>query len=263
MYFSPNWHSVWLVVASFLAGALNAVAGGGSFLSFPAMLAVGVAPIQANATNTVALWPGQVTSAVALRRELMQNLRLLLPVGAASLIGGTIGALVLLHTGQATFMHLVPWLLLVASLLFWSSGPLSRRLQQRALLAESQGQAPRKPSRMLLFLALLVVAFYIGYFGAGSGFLIMSVVAFFGVEDMHEINALKVVGAGLANGVAVITFIVRGAIVWKYCVVAMVLAGIGGYMGAGFSRGVNPKVLRLLVVVIGCSMAAYFFWRQV
>ncbi len=262
MHSLPNWHSVWLVIASFLAGALNAVAGGGSFISFPAMLAMGVAPIQANATNTVALWPGQVTSAAAFREELRRNLRLLLPVASASVLGGTIGAIVLLHTAQRTFMHMVPWLLLVASILFWLSAPASKWLQRRAEQAVSQGGKHRKPSRFYLFLTLTFVAVYIGYFGAGSGFLIMSAMAFFGVEDIHEINALKVVGAATANGVAVITFILSRAVEWRYCLVAMVLAGIGGYLGAGYSRRVNPRIMRIMVVSIGCSMAAYFFWRQ-
>src|ERR1700761_2364852 len=108
----------WLVLASFLAGALNAMAGGGSFLSFPALLGVGVLPIQANATNTVALWPGQFASIAAYFEDLKHNLRLIWPLGTAALIGGCAGGIVLLHTGQATFLHLVPWLLLTASLLF-------------------------------------------------------------------------------------------------------------------------------------------------
>lgn len=262
MHLLPNWHAVWLVVASFLAGALNAVAGGGSFLSFPAMLAMGIAPIQANATNTVALWPGQVTSGVAFRNEIRKNMRLLPPVAGASILGGIAGAIILLHTRQQTFMRLVPWLLLVASLLFWMSGPASKWLQGRADASHAEGAPRRKPSRFFLFAALVFVSVYIGYFGAGSGFLIMSALALFGVEDVHEINALKVVGAATANGVAVATFILDRAVEWRYCIVAMVLAGLGGYLGAGFSRGINPRVLRMMVVVVGCSMAAYFFWRQ-
>src|ERR1700759_4776086 len=115
----------WLVIASFLAGALNAMAGGGSFLSFPALLGVGVLPIQANATNTVALWPGQFTSIAAYWQDLKANLRLVFPVCSAALLGGVLGAIVLLHTGQATFLALVPWLLLLAAGLFAVSGPVS------------------------------------------------------------------------------------------------------------------------------------------
>src|ERR1700719_2088601 len=120
-----SWRSIWLFVASFIAGALNAMAGGGSFLSFPALLGVGVPPIQANATNTVALWPGQFTSIAAYWQDLKANLRLVLPVCSAALLGGVMGAIVLLHTGQATFLALVPWLLLLAAGLFAVSGPVS------------------------------------------------------------------------------------------------------------------------------------------
>src|ERR1700690_4486140 len=121
---------LWLVAASFIAGVINAMAGGGSFISFPAMLAIGVLPIQANATNTVALWPGQLTSVWALRTDLRRDL---LPVvSAASVLGGIGGAIVLLNTKQITFLHLVPWLLLVASLRFGISGPVSRWLRRRS-----------------------------------------------------------------------------------------------------------------------------------
>src|ERR1700751_91346 len=127
---NTHWHYIWLVVASFIAGVMNAMAGGGSFVSFPAMLSIGVPPIQANATNTVALWPGQLTSVAALRDDLRRDL---LPVVcAASIIGGVSGAVVLLKTRQVTFMHMVPWLLLVASLLFGLSGPVSRWLRRRS-----------------------------------------------------------------------------------------------------------------------------------
>src|ERR1700727_830161 len=115
MPFGPHWQHAWLVIASFLAGALNAMAGGGSFLSFPALLGVGVLPIQANATNTVALWPGQFTSIAAYWQDLKANVRLVIPIVSAALLGGVTGAIVLLRTGQMTFLHMVPWLLLGAS----------------------------------------------------------------------------------------------------------------------------------------------------
>ena len=254
-----NGRFIWLVVASFLAGVINAMAGGGSFVSFPAMLGVGVPPIQANATNTVALWPGQVTSAAALRAELWRNKRLLLPVAAASIVGGISGALVLLHTGQATFMHLVPWLLLVASLLFWFSGPLSKLLVTRS---QHPGHKSERVARIPLFFTLIFITFYIGYFGAGAGFLIMAALAILGLDDVIEMNALKVVGAGMSNCVAVITFIIEGAVVWHYCLLAMVLAGIGGWVGAQYSRRMDARVMRIVVVAIGCSMAAFFFWKN-
>jgi len=254
--FNAHWHYIWLVVASFIAGVMNAMAGGGSFVSFPAMLSIGVAPIQANATNTVALWPGQLTSVAALRDDLRRDL---LPVVCtASIAGGVSGAVVLLNTRQITFMHLVPWLLLVASLLFGISGPVSRWLRARS----AEPHAARTPSILPLFCVLLPVCFYIGYFGAGAGFLIMTALALFGVEEMHALNSLKVLAACLSNLCAVMTFVFKGAVIWHYCVISMVFAGVGGYVGAQYARRMNPAVLRTIVVVTGCVVAAYFFWKN-
>jgi uncharacterized membrane protein YfcA len=262
--FLSHAHYAWLVVASFIAGVMNAMAGGGSFVSFPAMLAMGVAPIQANATNTVALWPGQLTSVAALRSDLRRDL---LPVViAASILGGVSGAVVLLKTKQITFLHMVPWLLLVASLLFGISGPVSRWLRRRAEakafanMVEHNPDAP--PALVPLFLVLLPVCFYIGYFGAGAGFLIMSALALFGIEEMRALNSMKVLAACLSNLCAVLTFIVSGAVIWRYCLISMVICGVGGYLGAQYARRINPDVLRLIVVATGCLMAGYFFWRQ-
>jgi uncharacterized protein len=253
---STHWHYAWLVAASLIAGVMNAMAGGGSFVSFPAMLAIGVAPIQANATNTVALWPGQLTSVAALREDLRRDL---LPViCAASILGGVSGAVVLLNTRQITFLHMVPWLLLVASLLFGISGPVSRWLKARS----AEPHIERSPKLVPLFFVLLPVCFYIGYFGAGAGFLIMSALAFFGVEEMHQLNSLKVLAACLSNFCAVVTFVLSGAVVWHYCLISMLFAGAGGYVGAQYARRMNAEVLRTIVVVTGVAMAAYFFWRQ-
>ena len=260
----------WLITASFLAGVLNAVAGGGSFLSFPAVLGLGVLPITANATNTVALWPGQLTSIAAYRTDLDGHLRLLVPVSVSALLGGLAGAIVLLHTGQGTFLRLVPWLLLVASLLFAASGRISRWVASRRVRSttgEAAGleAAPvpsSDPSRYLpLCVALLAVCFYIGYFGAGAGFLIMAVLAIFGIDSIRQVNALKVVATTIANGIAVVTFMVEGQVLWRYCLLMMVSGAAGGYLGARYSRRLDPGLMRIFVVVIGLGMAAYFFLR--
>ena len=246
---------LWLVAASFIAGVINAMAGGGSFVSFPAMLAIGVPPIQANATNTVALWPGQLTSLWAMRTDLRRDL--LVVVFSASILGGVGGAIVLLITPQITFMHLVPWLLLSASLLFWVSGPVSRWLNRRS----AEPHLRRTPAIPLIFIGIIPITFYIGYFGAGAGFLLMSALTVFGVEDMQSLNSLKVLSACTSNFCAVVTFIFGGAIVWHYCLISMVFAAMGGYVGAHYARRMSPGVLRTIVVVTGCTMAAYFFWR--
>src|SRR5208283_2221466 len=259
-----DWHWFWLTVAAFLAGVLNAVAGGGSFLLFPAMLSMKILPVQANATNAVALWPGQLTSVAAYRDDIRRNLRLALPMGLAGMMGGTAGAVVLLNTPQKTFMHLVPWLLLFAASTFAVSGPVTRALdrlkfKRHASAGSGEVHAPR---RLPLFLATAVVSFYVGYFGAGAGFLFMTLLALFGYEDIHVINALKVVANLLANGIAFVIFIVDGQVVWRFCLAAMVAAGIGGYTSASLARRVPQPVLRGLVVVIGLSMAAWFFVKQ-
>jgi len=252
----PHLHYLWLVTASMIAGVMNAMAGGGSFISFPAMLGMGVPPVEANATNTVALWPGQLTSLATLRHDVRKEL---LPVlGATCILGGVLGAEVLLHTQQRTFMHLIPWLILGGSLIFGISGPVSRWIRSRAKHADQEKPIPRIP----LFLALFPVCCYIGYFGAGGGFLAMTILALFGMEEMHQLNALKVFVALLSNLCAIVTFVIKGAVVWHYCLVSMVFAGFGGWIGARFARRVNGEVLRAIVVATGCAIAAYFFWRQ-
>ena len=255
-----HWRYAWLVAASLIAGVMNAMAGGGSFLSFPAMLGMGVLPVQANATNTVALWPGQLTSVAALRSDLRRDL---LPVViVSSIVGGVGGAYILLHTRQRTFMQLVPWLLVVASVLFGVSGPVSRWLRGRSKVADVEQHRQRTPALVPLFFVLLPVTFYIGYFGAGAGFLIMTALALFGVEEMHQLNSLKVLAACLSNLCAVLTFLVKGAIVWHFCLISMVFAAAGGYVGARYARRIDAGVLRVIVVVTGLGVAGYFFWRD-
>ncbi len=254
-----DWHWLWLTTAAFLAGVLNAVAGGGSFLLFPAMLGMKLLPIQANATNTVALWPGQLTSIAAYRDDLRKNLRMALPMSLAGLLGGTAGALVLLHTPQMTFLHMVPWLLLLAASIFALSGPVARWLQRRR---GAIAGATHPPRHILLFVSTIAVCFYIGYFGAGAGFLLITLFSLFGYRDLHEINALKVVATTLANGIAFVIFTVSGLVAWRYCLLAMVVCAIGGYSSARVARRVPQPVLRGLVVLIGLTMAAWFFWRN-
>jgi uncharacterized membrane protein YfcA len=260
-----DWRWIWLSVAAFLAGVLNAVAGGGSFLLFPAMLGMKMLPVQANATNTVALWPGQLTSIAAYREDIRKNRRLAWPMALAGFLGGTAGAIVLLNTPQTTFLHLVPWLLLVAASLFAATGPVTRWLNRRNLARRqaAASSAPARPPRLgVIFVCTIFVCFYIGYFGAGAGFLIITLLSLFGFEDLNEINALKVVATTLANGVAFLIFVIDGQVVWRYCLLAMVTCAIGGYTSARFARRIPAPVLRGVVIAIGFGMAAWFFWRN-
>jgi uncharacterized membrane protein YfcA len=253
-----NPQHIWLYCAAFLAGNLNAVAGGGSFNSFPAVLGLGVQPIQANATNTVALWPGQLTSIAGYSDDLRMNRGLLIPVVSASLVGGLAGAVTLLHTEQGTFLKLVPWLLLVAALLFAASGPIAKRIAATAV----EGGHRDHPSIIPLWIGIAFVCVYIGYFGAGAGFLIMSVLAIFGIQNVRHINALKVVSTTMANGIAVLTFIIGRQVIWRDCLVMTITAALGGYVGARYSRRLNPTFMRVFVVLLGLGMSAYFFWKQ-
>jgi uncharacterized membrane protein YfcA len=257
---SVHWRFLWLVAASLLAGIMNAMAGGGSFLSFPAMLGVGVPPIEANATNTVALWPGQLTSLATLRGDVRRSI---LPVVlGTSILGGVVGAEVLLHTRQLTFMRLIPWLLLIGALIFGVSGHVSRWLRARSIHADEEHHVDPPIHPLALSAALFPICFYIGYFGAGGGFLVMTILALFGMEDMHRLNAMKVVAACASNFCAIVTFIVSGRILWHYCLVSMVFAAGGGYIGARFAKRMNPEVLRAVVVITGVAVAGYFFWRE-
>jgi uncharacterized protein len=185
-------------------------------------------------------------------------------MGLAGLLGGAAGALVLLNTPQMTFLHLVPWLLLAAASIFALCGPVSGWIERLRLARRNGavGGVPYPPRRLPVFFATMAVCFYIGYFGAGAGFLLITLLSLFGYRDLHEINALKVVSTTLANGVAFILFVANGQVVWRYCLLAMAACAIGGYASARLSRRVPQLVLRGIVIFIGFSMAAWFFWRN-
>jgi hypothetical protein len=247
-------HILWLPVASFFAGILNAIAGGGSFLSLPALIAstsaIGVGAVTAQATNTVALWPGQLTSLIAFRQLLREYGWKLVPLAIASGIGGWLGGELLLRTGNKMFRELLPWLLLFAAVMFVLSFPLGRRLQSL-----SGG----KRYNTWLLIGMVVVSVYVGYFGAGGGFLVMALFGICGVHDIHEMNALKVVTAVVSIGIPAITFIVAGRVQWRFCLEMAIVAGIGGYLGAHYSRKINQRAMRWTVAIIGFVTAGYFF----
>jgi uncharacterized protein len=248
---------LWLPAASFLAGVLNTIAGGGSFLSLPALLAsttaAGIGAVSAQATNTVALWPGQLTSLVAFREQLRAYGWKLLPLGIASGVGGEIGGLLLIHTPNKRFRELLPWLLLFAALLFVLSFPLGRWLA---------GLSDGKRYNKSLIIGMVVVSIYVGYFGAGGGFLAMALFGFCGVHDIHEMNALKVLTAAVSIGIPAILFMVTGRVAWQYCLAMALMAALGGYLGAHHSRKVNQRVMRWSVAVIGFVTAGYFFLQN-
>jgi uncharacterized protein len=254
-------HPIFLFFAALTGGAVNSVAGGGSFISFPALLFTGMAPIPANATNAVALWPGTTASAVAYRNTFTSDSRrLLLPLVSACIVGGVLGAAILLQTPPVTFLHLVPWLLLLATLLFVFSGRMTTWVRSRAGHAPGDEKLPRGLFLTGLFLQL-VIAMYVGYFGAGTGILVLALLALLGMENVHAMNGIKTLLVSVANGVAIVTFIWARVIVWPQALLMIVGAAAGGYGGAYLAQRMNPQHVRRLVIVIGFAMAAYFFWR--
>ena len=249
-------HNVlFLFCAGALGGALNAVAGGGSFIAFPALMFSGVAPIQANATNTVALWVGVTASSGAYRKHLDISRRVMIPLAVTSVIGGVAGALLLLRTPQQTFLQVLPWLMLGATLLFVFGARLSRG-SKSAIARDASDSA-------IMFAALfeLVVAVYGGYFGGGVGIVNLAMLAALGMTDIHAMNALKSVLGGIINGIAVITFIFARAIAWKPGVIMIVGATVGGYFGAHYAQKLPQSWIRVFVIVVGTAMTTYFFWR--
>jgi hypothetical protein len=258
-HLSPAAEYAWLVFAAFIGGIVNSVAGGGSFLVFPSLLHAGILPVQANATCTVALLPGQYSSGAAYRSELKANMRLIVPSLIAALFGGAAGAWVLLHTPQGHFLRILPWLFLVGAVTFSISGPVSRAMERRR--AQMEGRAAAQHA-ILLALLLLAVCFYIGYFGAGAGFIVMTALSLAGVHRLAQVNALKVIITGTANGVAVISFILGRAVAWHYCAAMMLACALGGYLGAHYSRTISDRALRPAITLFAYALSAYFFWRQ-
>ena len=242
---------VLLFLATMAAGALNAVAGGGSFILLPALLYAGVPPVSANATCAFAVWPASVASAVAYRRDIVHargGLRLL---GAASLAGGLIGGLLLVKTSDSSFLRLLPWLMLLAAATFTFGGAVAARL-------------PRMEGRSLSIAAALVqllIATYGGYFGGGMGIMMLATFTAAGMTDIHEMNGLKTVLAVVINGVALVTFILYGAIAWRPGVVMAIGGIVGGYVGAAPARLLNPDLVRGFIIAVGWVLTAYFFLR--
>jgi uncharacterized membrane protein YfcA len=247
---------VFFFVAGALGAALNSVAGGGNSVAFPALLFTGVPPIPANATNTIALWTAMAASGGAYRDRLDVPRRVLTPLLAASLIGGLAGAFLLLKTPAHTFMRVLPWLTLGATLLF----AFGKRLagERKSILARETTSAALAWATLFQ----LGVAVYGGYFGGGMGIVMLAMLATLGMTDIHAMIALKTVMGFVINGVAVATFIVARAVYWRHGVV-MILGGIvGGYLGAHYAQKLPQAWISAFVVLVGTSMTVYFFWQS-
>ena len=246
--------------AAFLGGALNAVAGGGSFLTLPALLSAGVGPVSANATSTLAMWPGSLASALAYRREIFTARQWLVRLGAVSLVGGLLGGWLLIRTSDIRFLQLLPWLMLAAAIIFTIGG----RLPARGIRASERpvtraSEHPQPSVWMLLF--QFVVATYGGYFGGGMGIMMLASFSLVGMTEIHEMNGIKAVLAVFINGVALIEFIASGTIAWRAGIVMVVGGIVGGYSGAFLARRIDARSVRAFVIAVAWTMTAYFFLR--
>jgi uncharacterized protein len=247
-------HAAGAFGAAFLAGAINSVAGGGTLVSFPTLIWLGLNSVAANATSTVAIWPGTVGSMVGYRRELGAAEPRFLALIVPSLIGGIAGAMLLKLTPSSLFDRLVPFLILFATLLFMAQEPVQRKLKTAG--SEARSSAGWLTGAMLF---QLCVGLYGGYFGAGIGILMLAALSILGLKDIHEMNALKVILGGTINGIAAAYFIWKGMVYWPYVLVMVVGAIAGGYGGAGVARKLGAKTVRRLVIGIGFAMAVSLF----
>jgi len=242
-----------LFVAGVMGGALNAVAGGGGFIAFPALLFTGVPPIPANATQTIALWFGVTASGGAYRERLDISRRVMIPLVATSVLGGLIGAFLLLRTPAHTFLRILPWLMLGATLLFVFGKKLTGLF--RADIEHDASTAAIVGASIFE----LVVAVYGGYFGGGLGIMNLAMLAAIGMTDIHAMNALKSVLGSVINGVAVVAFTLNRAVYWKQGGVMIAGALLGGYFGAHYAQKLPQSWVRGFVIGVGAGMTIYFF----
>jgi uncharacterized membrane protein YfcA len=232
---------------------MNSVAGGGTFFSFPALLAAGVPPVAANASNSVALWPASLSGAWAYRTELARYKRYLLPMGLVSFIGGVGGGMLLLTIKDATFSGLIPWLLLFATLLFAFSGRISGLLR-----GAETGKLGKRPATLA---GQALVSVYGGFFGAGMGIMMLASLAMAGHDDMHEINAIKNLLSAIIYSVTVLTFVIADAVSWPYTIIMLITASLGGYWGASVARKIPALWLRRFIIAVGLALTAFYFYK--
>ncbi len=259
------WQACLIVCpAAAIGGAINSVAGGGTLVTFPALMLVleslggsaGTA-ILANGTNTVALAPGAFSGSWGYRRELKQLGRWARWLAIPSLIGGILGSLLVVYSPESSFRAMIPWLIGLATVLFIVQPRLT---PQVAVTENPQGQSRR--FRNLVFLLQLLIGIYGGYFGAGIGILMLSSLSLLNLGTIHQVNGLKTVLAGLINGVSVVVFIANGKVDWSLAVPMIVSAMLGGWLGAVWARRLDRRVVRRVVIGLGITLTVWFFGRM-
>jgi len=241
---------VFLFLASLLGGALNALAGGGSFIALPALLYAGVPAVAANATNTFALWPAAVSGAWAYRREIVAARSWLVTLGIISLVGGLVGGLLLIRTSNSAFLRLLPWLMLIAAATFTFAGSILGRFG-----------GPGRHLSVAGILLQLIIAIYGGYFGGGMGIMTLAALSIAGMTDIHQMNGVKLVLAVLINGASLVEFLIGGVVVWRPAVVMAAGSVIGGYTAASIARTLDQRNVNAFIVVVAWVLTIYFFLR--
>ena len=287
-------------LAAAAGAAVNAIAGGGTLITFPTLIAIGIPPIIANATSSVALWPGTVGSMWGYRRELAGARAWAVRFAIPSLLGGIVGALLLLRTSSEQFSALVPFLVLGATVLFMAQGPLAAYLKRRQAAARAQGAlsatvvpqasgdrvahesvalspeqlpvialdpATARPAALaappLAFLVYqFLVSVYGGYFGAGMGILMLAALGFMGLVNIHQMNGLKNWGGTCINLVAVTIFAISGIVNWPVALVMAVGATIGGYAGSGLAQRVAQRTVRRAIILIGLASGVWLLVQR-
>lgn len=247
---------LFLFVAGFFGGVINSVAGGGSFITFPALLFVGVPPVSANATNTFASCAGYLSGSYAFRADLYAHKRELLKLLPVSLLGGALGAWLLLQTPESLFREAIPWLLLFATVLFVFGSRinnLSKKISSHHKYASLLGHS-------LLFLMLLGVSAYGGFFNAGLGIIVLSYLVLVGHNNINAMNGMKLLISSAVSIIAIILFIYDGVIAWYEGTAVLIGTLLGGYGSAHISRQLSQRYVRALVILASCSIMVYFFF---
>ncbi len=246
-----------LFVAGLVAGMLNSLAGGGSFIAFPALLAAGVPPVIANATNTYAALPGYMSGAAGYWADVVKARDRLLPYTIIALVFGYAGAELLLHISDETFSKAVPWLVGFAVLLFAFGGRINAFIAARA----GRGRGMKAAGAALLLALLAAICVYGGFFNAGLGILLLAFLALTGLTDIHEMNGLKLWISSVVALVAVVRFALNGSIDWYHGSITLVGVVIGAYVAARLAHRIPQAWIRAGVIIYGVGLTAWFFWQ--
>jgi hypothetical protein len=254
-------HFATVLIAAFAAGAINSIAGGGTLVTFPALLGLGLTGQQANVTSTLGLWPASIGGFAGHRQDLAGTRRFAFRLVPPSLLGALVGALLMLLTPNSIFDHLVPWLILTATLLMAANDPISK------LVRAVPGQERRRQWWLGAITFQFVVGIYGGYFGAGIGILMLASLSLLGLTDIHQMNGLKNSLALSINGVAIAAFVVwellfhPGNVRWTTVLVMAVAAALGGLFGSHMAHRVGRRTVRFIVVAVGFILTAWYFYK--